>query len=841
MSIPRYLTTSFFAFFVFLLPGSSLAHNHYSYELTEKLTSLIEWRDYGPDAFNEAIAKNKPIFLLLTAPSWCYWCQVYESDEYLFDEQIYPYINKNFIPVYVDADKRQDLTRHYLEGGWPSTTLMAPNRERIYGFSGPQPVPTLLENMGRAVAYVDQGGFATVARGTDYKPASPRIPSETELKRQRDAYAEYNASLFDPTFGGFGQNRKFPQPRTLMAFLDRFEETKESVWSEMIEKTLENQYTKLAEMQTNYNLYDPIEGGFHRYGTTRNWTPPHYEKMLYDNSRLLQLYARLADVTGNPLAKEVSDKTFLFLQTWYDAKKGGFAGNSDAFNEERYYGEVERAEEKPRVERTKYTDWNSDAIIAFFDIGKRRNDEEALDMAEKTLTFFLTQMVDEHGPFHFMSLDGTKGVQGNLPDSATLLIASVEGYRAAENPLFLSGAVRIADYALENLYDWNGGGFFERNSHDADLYAPDELLLVEKPPEENGMMAYGLLLLWEQTNDIRYLTAAVRTMGQFSRNVPSLDTGYFLYRSAKEALRLNALEAFTGNQEAVTAVEDTGKQSFFLTTEKHKEKTSTTRKQFVPVDSPDTLTGPVFLLFLIAFIAGLLSFLSPCTLPILPAYMAAVLKTDRRHQVFMALSFLSGLALLFSLFGMSASFIGTLLREYLTIFTQVAGALVVLFGLMILSGRGFHGLTIVKEKPTTCISAFLFGGTIGISWTPCVGPILIAILAIASTLNSAIKGGALLFSYALGLGLPLVLFSSVLQKLPKEGRVWKFLRGKEYSLCIGKKTVALHSTSLISGLLFVLLGILIFSGTLYTFNQYIAATGIQKWFFSIEEWILKAL
>jgi uncharacterized protein len=115
------------------LPGSGLAHNHYSFELEEKLTPLIEWRDYGPNAFNEAVEKNKPIFLLLTAPSWCYWCQVYGSDEYLYNEQVYPYINENFIPVYVDADKRQDLTRHYLEGGWPSTTVMAPNRERIHG------------------------------------------------------------------------------------------------------------------------------------------------------------------------------------------------------------------------------------------------------------------------------------------------------------------------------------------------------------------------------------------------------------------------------------------------------------------------------------------------------------------------------------------------------------------------------------------------------------------------------------------------------------------------------------------------------------------------------------
>ena len=73
--------------FLFLLP-LVFAASHYSYELAEELTPLIDWRSYGPDAFTESINENKPIFLLLTAPSWCYWCQVYESEDYLFHPQM---------------------------------------------------------------------------------------------------------------------------------------------------------------------------------------------------------------------------------------------------------------------------------------------------------------------------------------------------------------------------------------------------------------------------------------------------------------------------------------------------------------------------------------------------------------------------------------------------------------------------------------------------------------------------------------------------------------------------------------------------------------------------------
>ncbi len=109
----------------------TLAHSHYSFEHAESLKPLINWHDYSPTAFSTSIEQNKPIFLLLTAPSWCYWCQVYESEEYLFHPDVISYINENFIPIYVDADQRQDLTRQYLEGGWPSTTILTPSKERL--------------------------------------------------------------------------------------------------------------------------------------------------------------------------------------------------------------------------------------------------------------------------------------------------------------------------------------------------------------------------------------------------------------------------------------------------------------------------------------------------------------------------------------------------------------------------------------------------------------------------------------------------------------------------------------------------------------------------------------
>lgn len=102
--------------------------------------------------------------------------------------------------------------------------------------------------------------------------------------------------------------------------------------------------------------------------------PPHYEKMLYDNARLVKTYYHLYNLNKNNLiAKEVVDKTINMLMQWYDTN-GGFAGNTDASPEEKYYGLINRPIElKPRLEKTKYTDWNSEAIITFIYLWNQTN------------------------------------------------------------------------------------------------------------------------------------------------------------------------------------------------------------------------------------------------------------------------------------------------------------------------------------------------------------------------------------------------------------------------------------------------------------------------------------
>ena len=198
---------------------------------------------------------------------------------------------------------------------------------------------------------------------------------------------------------------------TLDFALDLYELSNDQQWLNLVKNTLKNQYTSIDELKTNYNLFDPVEGGFHRYGTQRDWTPPHYEKMLYDNARLLKAYYHLKLISPDDMVNEVVDKTLMFIeQNWYDPE-GGFYGNSDVHGEDAYYGKNPRPAGKPRVEKTKYTDWNSDAIMTYLYLYEQSKDDKYRDMAVKSLDFYV---VTVRRPGWFVNQNGEVSMQ-NVP------------------------------------------------------------------------------------------------------------------------------------------------------------------------------------------------------------------------------------------------------------------------------------------------------------------------------------------------------------------------------------------------------------------------------------------
>lgn len=269
------------------------------------------------------------------------------------------------------------------------------------------------------------------------------------------------------------------------------------------------------------------------------------------------------------------------------------------------------------------------------------------------------------------------------------------------------------------------------------------------------------------------------------------------------------------------------------------QQTSASRPPVVnPFEAKTNLPQSGFLaLTFLAFIAGVFSFLSPCTLPILPAYFAVTAQADRARLSLMSLAFFIGLATLFVVMGASASYLGQVLRDYMFSLATIGGVLVAIFGVMTLFGKGFSGANFQGKPGSTFFGFFLFGATFALGWTPCVGPILSGILILAASDKTVLQGMTLLFCYALGLGLPLIVIATFCGKLSKNGLFWRILRGKEWTFTLGEKTFFLHTTNLFSGLLLIALGIALAMGYLTYINSLIPIE-LQLWFSNLEEKVL---
>ncbi len=182
--------------------------------------------------------------------------------------------------------------------------------------------------------------------------------------------------------------------------------------------------------------------------------------------------------------------------------------------------------------------------------------------------------------------------------------------------------------------------------------------------------------------------------------------------------------------------------------------------------------------FLLSFLGGIVSFFSPCILPLVPAYFSFLLGSSldinnhRRKNLYLSILFLClGFTIVFVIMGASATGIGRFLVMHLKYFRIFAGVVMLIFGLETL--RLTHIFSIHRgfspefKKNPTGPKALLFGAALGLAWTPCVGPVLGAILTLASTQETITKGMIMLFLYSLGLSIPFFIFALFFSALRK--------------------------------------------------------------------------
>ena len=208
----------------------------------------------------------------------------------------------------------------------------------------------------------------------------------------------------------------------------------------------------------------------------------------------------------------------------------------------------------------------------------------------------------------------------------------------------------------------------------------------------------------------------------------------------------------------------------------------------------------------VAFAAGLLSFLSPCVLPLIPSYVGfltgmTVEEVERRRWTALlhGLWFVAGFSLVFILLGAAASALGNLLRDYQVWLGRIGGVLLILFGVYLLGI--FRPMVLMREwriqlarKPLGYFGSGVVGFTFGAAWTPCIGPILGGILTLAATQTGLGRGVLLLAVYALGLAIPFLVTAIALDRF----LVW-FQRFRPYIVWVDR----------VAGVMLIVLGILL--------------------------------
>ncbi len=223
----------------------------------------------------------------------------------------------------------------------------------------------------------------------------------------------------------------------------------------------------------------------------------------------------------------------------------------------------------------------------------------------------------------------------------------------------------------------------------------------------------------------------------------------------------------------------------------------------------------VVLLIFTSFAAGLVSFFSPCVIPLIPGFLAfltgeTVVKQDKGlnwNAFYKSLSFVAGFSLIFVLMGLSASTVGRFLIDYQASINIIGGAIIILFGLHMLGLLELSFLLRGGMKAPKLSNGFLLGIAFSIAWTPCVGPFLASILIIAGSEASISQGAILLSFYSLGLGIPFLLAALF----------WGKIIG--FATNLAKFSWYLNK---IAGAILVLLGILIMTGKFTQLAAYLA-------------------
>ncbi|MBW3653149.1 MAG: thioredoxin domain-containing protein [Actinobacteria bacterium] len=534
----------------------------------------VDWKPWGEEALAEARERDCPL-LVSIGYSACHWCHVMER-ECFEDEEIARQMNEHFVCVKVDREERPDVDALYMEavqlmtgsGGWPLNVFITPEQVPFYAgtYYPPQPRrgmpswPMVLEAVAKAWdTQREQIRAQNAQMASRLAGAAQLRASEGPLSAQilDDAVAQLREH-YDATSGGWGGAPKFPAASTIEFLLRRGEQR-------MTIHTL--------RAMASGGIHDQIGGGFARYSVDRDWTVPHFEKMLYDNALLARAYLHGWQMSGDPILRRTAEETLDWALREMTGPEGAFYSALDADSEGvegKFYvwslaelrevlgddadeaiawlGATERgnfeganilesrgpepapdkreqiraalmarrAERiRPGLDDKRLTAWNALMISALAEAGAVLERDDYLAAARRAAAFVLDEMRAEDGRLLRTYNAGEAKLNAYLEDHAFLLEALLTLYEATFEARWFHAARELADTIIERFGDPDGGGFWQTSIDHEQLVARRKEIDDSPIPSGQSSTAFGLLRLAALTGEARYEQAALGVLQLF--------------------------------------------------------------------------------------------------------------------------------------------------------------------------------------------------------------------------------------------------------------------------------------------------------------------------------------
>ena len=500
--------------------------------LRQHADNPVHWQQWTAEALAEAAERDVPILLSIGYAA-CHWCHVMAHESFE-DDTVAAAMNAGFVCIKVDREERPDLDAVYMNatvaltghGGWPMTCFLTPDGRPF--FCGTYyPRPQFLQLLA-AVTETWRDRRGDVERASDeitgqLRRMAAELPAGgAEIEPALcDAAVAAVLRAEDTARGGFGDAPKFPPSALLEALLRAHERTGSPVPLDAVRRT--------ASAMARGGIYDQLAGGFARYSVDADWVVPHFEKMLYDNALLLRAYAHWARRSGDPLARRVAAETARFLldeladgamlTSSLDADAQGSEGSTYVWT--------------PAQLRAVLGDDDGSWAAELFAVTAQGTFEHGTSVLQ------LPADPDDDARFERVrtALLAARRTRPQPPRddkvitgwNGLAITALAEASVALDDPQLVEAAVRCADAVLDlHLVD----GRLRRASLGGDVGQSAAIL------EDYGMLATGLLCLYQLTGQERWLQSAAGLIDSAIEHFADPDRPGRWFDTADDAERL---------------------------------------------------------------------------------------------------------------------------------------------------------------------------------------------------------------------------------------------------------------------------------------------------------------